>query len=97
MIDADYLAKVISLARATGLSHLKMAGLELTFTNVSPTRSSIDQAPPLAAPAQPEPFVPPEFKDETMSFDQILNWSGSPDNTQEEQLPLTGDQPLMAP
>lgn len=40
-----------------------------------------------------EPIHPENFKaNELMSYDQILNWSGSP--AQEPELPLTGELPL---
>jgi hypothetical protein len=40
--------------------------------------------------------IPPDFQDDTMNIDKILNWSSPDQDGGEVPLPLTGDKPLDA-
>lgn len=86
MVDLEYLTKLIQLTKNEGLTHFKMAGLEFSLGV-----KTITEPTPPPAKQMTEQDMPPDLRaDDTMSYDKILNWSGSSD-PDEGQLPLTGE------
>ncbi len=88
VISLDYLAKLFPIMREHGCSHLKMEGLELSIGMLE-TSPKVAQVPPLAS----MPHTPDLRADDLMSYDTVLNWSGSPSD---DQMPLAPEQ-LVAP
>ncbi len=91
------------------LSHLKKyhvqsfkhGDCEITFFESVPKVTRVRESKPLAEEllkiaAQEQENIPPDLRaDDTMNYDKILNWSGSPDpNEMPEPLPLTGEGAL---
>ncbi len=83
------------------VSHFKKAGLEISLR--SPAHPTGELKDPVSAPPLAEELnnqlkaemekIPPDLRaDDSMSYDKILNWSGSPDMG--DPLPLTGEELL---
>ena len=107
MTDLQYLKDLLPLMKVNGVTHIKMAGLELSFHVEQHMAVGSLGAAPVPAPdnsveqiadtlRKQEESLPPDLRaDSLMDEDKILNWS-SPDQTHGDELPLplTGDQPL---
>lgn len=93
MVDIEYLTRLIALAKKENLTHLKMAGVEISFTPQieasSPQPLAQDNKALLEALKAQEQSLPPDLRaDDLMNHDKILHWSGSPPDG---EMPLTGD------
>jgi hypothetical protein len=99
--DLKYIKDLLFILKANGIASFKTAGLELVFHMEQPTTGDFKlpvQDLPVTShtiDAPEPPNMPADLRSDTlMSEDHILNWSAPPDSTTNEQIPLTGDQPL---
>lgn len=90
--DLKNLQKLIRVLRKGGIKHFQGFGVELDLLEASPSEKAFNSAP---SPSDvPEASLPADLRtDNITSADTILNWSASPDPS-EEPLPGTGDLPL---
>ena len=104
----DKLANLITLLKQSGVTHYKTQFIEIQLgASIAPVQSTWPMQPLqgetihtqgdlIPSPAKSEHI---QMADDAMSYDQILNWSASPDlhnpKTQDkETLPMTGDTTL---
>lgn len=93
MVDLPYLTALIALTKANNIQKYKDGALELTFHVEQLEPQTLKTSDAVGSPAPDQSFEMPDLKaDEAMKYDDILNWSGSPDESKE--LPLTGEQGL---
>lgn len=86
-MDVTLLPQILGVLKAAQVSKFKGLDIEVEFLN-----PAHDPAPPSIQEVPAD--LPPDLKaDDTMSYDKILNWSGSPDQDAAE-LPLAGDEAL---
>jgi hypothetical protein len=91
--------KILSYLRKNNVQRFKSGDVEISFfqqePKVKPDLSSKPLSEELKAIAQREQGnIPPDLRaDDTMNFDKILHWSGSPDQ-EELPMPLTGEGEL---
>lgn len=77
-----------------------MTGLEISVErSVELVEHSVEQPDSaeqiMQALRKHEDSLPPDLRAENInSYDAILNWSGSPEANDGEEMPMTGDQPL---
>lgn len=89
MVDIEYLTRLLSLLKSSGVSSFRMADLEIGLGSIPAVTPTPVPSPPLATAVE----TAPEFHtDDIFNYDKILNWSGSPDPL-ESELPLTGEVP----
>lgn len=88
-MDISVLEKLLPLLVASRVSFYKDADVELSFSE-----APRPEAKPELPPSPPIPDPDSLKADEVMSYDQILNWSGTPEEGAAEQVPMTGDKPL---
>lgn len=109
MVDKAYLQDLLAILKTHNVKHLKMNGLELTFhveqsqalpgITGSTDSAESDKSSRIIAETikKQEATLPPDLRaDSLMDQDKILNWS-SPDQKpfeEDQELPLTGEQPL---
>ena len=79
------------MLKASGVRSFKNAGLEVEFHMEQPAVVKPVEEP--LAPRLADTQAPDLKADDTMDYDKVLFWSGSP-GPSEEELPLTGQMPL---
>jgi len=94
------LKELIPLLRSCGVRRFRDKELEIEFDSAE-FKGSPDKAPQETSAASPSqsPTEAPDLTgtSEVMTAEQILNWSASPDVSESEAMPMTGDKPLEAP
>lgn len=92
------LAELLKLLRDHGVKRFKDADYDLEFSAEPLAAAAVDPVKPPEKPA--EPVYPPGMPDDlkgTMTMEQIMNWSGSPDHAPNEAIQGTGDAPIEPP
>lgn len=91
----EELLKLLPELTKSKVQRFKWDGLEIVFhAEQSKEAESNSTEQIVDVLKRQEEQLPVDLRtDNINSYDAVLNWSGSPDQTQEE-LPLTGDQPL---
>lgn len=87
-MDLDFLSKLIPILKSHNVSSFKTQGIELAFYPGSPQEKQEVSSP---GPASEQPTDLGSV--DGFNFDDILNWSASPDKTPQD-MPLTGDTTL---
>ena len=88
------LEETLQLLKKYGVQHFEDAAIKVTFhvEQSQPEESSVDRTVDIPID---EASLPPDLRtDNITDYDKVLNWSGSPDQDDGSQLPLTGDAPL---
>jgi hypothetical protein len=92
--------KLIPFLRKNRIQTFKSGTLEITFFESVPKVKRSLKSKPLTEEllniaAQEQASIPPDLRaDDTMSYDKILHWSGSPDPEESFAMPLTGEESL---
>lgn len=100
VIDICTFEKLLPILKANGVSHFKNAGLEISF-HAGPI-SHVEELPGQPLPEaiaealhREEQSLPADLRtDNITDYDKVLNWSGSPDQEGQGDIPLTGEAPL---
>lgn len=97
MADLVELEALLALLSKHNCSRFKKAGLEIEL-KPNPAYSIATPLPakePLQEVRLDETNVPPDLRaDDLFNYDKVLNWSGSPDHSDNPQMELTDDLPL---
>lgn len=91
-MDIKAILEIIPELKKHGIKSFKAGGVAIEF-HVEPPKplSTEDHEVPVD-----ETQLPPDLRaDDTMNYDKVLNWSGSPDPNDEGEMPLTGESEIQ--
>lgn len=93
MVDLTYLTKLINILKINEVSYFKEGDLTLEMHKHA---HKLEDMQPTPRPSKiDEDSLPPDLRTDAITdVDKIMNWSASPDDDTQTEMPLTGDSVL---